>query len=85
MERRIRTAWLLRRRFHLIANIATVVGALLALTAIGIAMRTADATWQSPRFLAGATVTVLLGGALPRVAVLAAWRVVRSRNHEEWG
>jgi hypothetical protein len=85
MERRIRTAWLMRRRFHLAANLATVVGALLGLIVVGIAMRAADTTWQSPHFLAGAAGTVLLGAALPRVAVLAAWRVVRSRNQEDWG
>lgn len=85
MERRIRTAWLMRRRFHVAANIATVVGTLLALITIGIAMRAVDANWQSPRFVTGAVGTVLLGAAIPRVAILAAWRVVRSRNQEDWG
>lgn len=85
MDRRIRTAWLVRRRFHLAANVATAVGALLALIAIGIAMRAADATWHNPRFLTGAAGTVLFGAAVPRVAVLAAWRVVRARNQEGWG
>lgn len=85
MERRVRTAWVMRRRFHLAAKVATAVGALLAIIVVAIAVRSVDTTWQSPRFLAGAVGTVLLGAGLPRVAVLAAWRVVRSRHQEDWG
>jgi hypothetical protein len=86
MERRVRTGWRMRRRFHLAADVATLVGAALALIVTGVAMReAADTSWQSPRFLAGAVGTVLLGAALPRVAVLATWRILRSRNREDWG
>jgi hypothetical protein len=66
------------------ADVATVVGAALALVATGIVTRAADTAWQSPRFLAGAAGTVLLGAALPRIALLAIWRILHSRTHENW-
>jgi hypothetical protein len=69
MERRVRTGRRMRRRFHLAADVATLVGAALALIATGVAMRAAaDTSWQSLRFLAGAAGAVLRGAAAGRGA-----------------
>jgi hypothetical protein len=85
MERRVRTAWLVRQRFRRAANLATLAGILLALLLVAAARPATPEGWVQFGFVTGALGVLLVGAVAPRLAVQAVWRVVRWRNHEEWG
>ena len=54
MDRRVRTAWLVRRRFRVAANLAMGSGLLLALSLIAAARPSTPSGWLEPGFLTGA-------------------------------
>jgi len=85
MERRIRTSWLVRRRFRQAANAASIIGLALATVPIIVAVNQTGVAWQDPGFLTGAMGIAVIGAVAPRLAVHAVWRLIRWRNHEEWG
>ncbi len=85
MDRRVRPAWLVRQRFRLFANLATGAGLVCAVAVIAAARPATPAGWLQFGFATGAAGVLLVGAMAPRLAVRAVWRVVRWRNHEEWG
>ena len=85
MDRRVRTAWLVRQRFRFAANLASAVGLLLALILIVVARPPALAGWFQLGFVSGALGVLLVGAVAPWLAIQAVWRLIRWRNHEEWG
>jgi hypothetical protein len=85
MERRIRTSWLVRRRFRQAANAASIIGVVLAMIPIIVAVNRTTVAWRDPGFLTGAMGIVVIGAVAPRLAIHAVWRLIRWRNHEEWG
>ena len=85
MERRIRTSWLVRRRFRQPANAASIIGVVLAMVPIIVAVSRSTVAWRDPGFLTGALGIAVIGAVAPRLAVHAVWRLIRWRNHEEWG
>ena len=85
MERRIRTSWLVRRRFRQAANAASIMGVALAMVLIMVAVNQSAVAWRDPGFLAGALGIAIIGAIAPRLAIHAVWRLIRWRNHQEWG
>ena len=85
MERRIRTSWLVRRRFRQAANAASIIGVVLAMIPIIVAVNRTTEAWRDPGFLTSAMGIAAFGAIAPRLAVHAVWRLIRWRNHEEWG
>ena len=51
MDRRVRTAWLVRQRFRVAANLAMGLGLLLALSLIAAARPSTPSGWLEPGFL----------------------------------
>jgi hypothetical protein len=85
MDRRIRTAWLVRQRFRFAANVASSVGLMLALVLIVAARPATLGGWLQLGFASGAMGVLLVGAVAPRLAVQAVWRLIRWRNQEDWG
>ena len=85
MDRRIRTSWLVRRRFRQAANAASIIGVALAMVLIMVAMNQSGVAWRNPGFLTGAMGILVVGAIAPRLAVHTVWRLIRWRNHEDWG
>jgi hypothetical protein len=84
-ERRVRTWYVVRRRYRRAARIAAVLGALVALAAVVQAVRSQDpAAAYSPGFLVGSAVLVAIGFGLPYLTVIALWRWTRNRHAAEW-
>jgi hypothetical protein len=85
MDRRIRTAWLVRQRFRFAANLASGLGLFLALGLIVAARPPSLEGWLQLGFVSGAIGVLLVGAVAPRLAVQVVWRLIRWRNQEEWG
>lgn len=85
-EKRVRTAWRLRRRFRLAQRAAALTGMALGL---GI-VRAAAASLPDPSvglgrgFLASSALLVLSLAALPWLVVGSLWQRVRRRHGHEW-
>ena len=85
MDRRVRTAWLVRQRFRFAANVASGVGVMLAMVLIVAARPATLGGWLQRGFVSGAMGVLLVGAVAPRFAVQAVWRLIRWRNQEDWG
>ena len=85
MERRVRTFWVMRRRYRRAALLVTVLGAATGLVVVFAIWPSAPGAWQQRGFLAAASALVVLGALLPRLLVTSWWRMLRRRNYEEWG
>jgi hypothetical protein len=84
-ERRVRTSYVMRRRYRHTAWIAAFLGALLALVPVIEAARSNDpSALYAPGFLGGSAALVLIGAALPLLIVTALWRRTRNRHASEW-
>lgn len=80
-ERRVRTIWVLRERYHRMARIAGFAGAALAGLLVGVLWVAATGSAHPPtaRFYLFAVVFVAAAAYLPRWAVIARWHRVRRR------
>lgn len=84
-ERRVRTSYVMRRRYRRAAWIAALLGALLALVPVIETARSDDpSALYTPGFLAGSAALVLIGAAVPWLIVTALWRRTRNRHASEW-
>jgi hypothetical protein len=83
MERRVRTAWLLRERYRRVAWLAAIVGGLAALTVIALMVEDlgSAAVLTSPSLLVGSALALASCVLLPRWAVGAIGRR-HSRRHD---
>ena len=83
-DRRVRTKWIMRRRYRRLSDIATAVGLFAGLTTVALIWPPATGAWLDRKFLLMSSLVVLLTTLGPRLLVKAAWYVVLWRNHEEW-
>ena len=84
-ERRVRTSYVMRRRYRRAAWIAALIGALLALVpVIELAWSNDPSALYAPGFLGGSAALVLIGAAVPWLIVTALWRRTRNRHASEW-
>lgn len=85
MERRVRTYWVVRERYRVAANAATVLGALAGVAAVAwLSLREPtpplDAEWA-----VATAVLVALAALVPRLVVRGLWRLRRERLRERLG
>lgn len=80
-ERRVRTVWLMRQRYHRMARIAGATGGTVAFAVVGALWFAATSAAQLPgaRFYLLSAVVVAAAVWLPYRAVLAWWHHVRHR------
>lgn len=83
-DRRVRTKWIMRRRYRRLSDIATGVGLFVGLTIVALIWPHASGAWLDRKFLLMSSFVVLLTTIGPRLLVKAAWYVVLWRNYEEW-
>jgi hypothetical protein len=80
-ERRIRTVWRMRQRYHRLARVAGATGGALALALVGMLWLAAVGSAHPPgvRFYLASLLLVAAAAWLPHRAVLAWWHHVRHR------
>lgn len=83
-DRRVRTKWIMRRRYKRLSDIATAAGLVAGLAIVALIWPQAAGAWLDRKFLLTSSLVVLLTTLGPRLLVKAAWYVVLWRNYEEW-
>lgn len=84
-DRRVRTKWMMRRRYKRLADIGTGAGLIAGLAIVALIWPHATGAWLERPFLLTASLAVLLATLAPRLLIKAWWRIVLRRNFEEWG
>ncbi len=85
MDRRVRTFWVVRQRYHRAAWIATGIGGVVGLFLVALIVRLDLADGKLSAGGVVACIIVLAAFILvPRIVVLLMWRVARQRHYWEW-
>jgi pilus assembly protein TadC len=75
----------MRQRYRRAADLATLVGAIAGLGVVAARWPALPGAFLQREFLMFAIASILLGALVPRLLVKLWWRMLRRRNHEEWG
>jgi hypothetical protein len=84
MERRLRTSYVMRKRYQRAAGIVTMMGALAGLAAVAYLTPRGAAHLMQRAFIVQAALIVVASALLPRLLVQLLWRIERRRHREEW-
>ena len=84
MERRLRTSYLMRKRYQRAAGIVTMVGDLAGLAAVAYLAPRGAAHLLQRAFIVQAALIVAASALLPRLLVRLLWRIECWRHREEW-
>ncbi len=85
-ESRLRTSWIVRRRYQRIGRISSIIGAAIGLLIVAALVRDASMDGSGhmvPRIVVSICI-ILVCSLGPQLVVRALWRRTRRRNFWEW-
>ena len=85
MERRVRSYWIIRKRYRLIANLATLAGAVVGIVLIAFLLDLDPTALRDPSSLLRVMILVAILAMLPRLVVMLVWRSRRWTLKERLG